>query len=266
MKRLLLATALSCFVASALYADTIVLKNGISMTGIIIGEDENQIEIEIYYGAGIITDKYSREKIEEVIKDLEENQKILSQYIEALERVKAKQHIRREAEEEQKRIMEELERKRQAEKNKKEKMEKRRKEVEIKKKERIKKEKEFKTFNIKVEELKASFEQKEIEDKAFRFAEITSYVRYEPPYGSTQFNPEYYKIYFQGLFCNEGNLTKKNVVVIMSFYDLEVKWLARRSVYTTPIDIPPGEKGSFEISIRKSFPFATYKVSAVWDY
>ena len=108
--------------------------------------------------------------------------------------------------------------------------------------------------------------QREIEDQAFRFGKIYSYRRYEPPHVDVKFDAEYYKIYFEGKFYNEGKRTKKNVTVIMSFYDSKGKWVAWRNAYTSPTNVSPGEKASFTIKIRSKYRFTTYDITAAWDY
>lgn len=245
------------------FADTVVLKNGISKTGIIIRENESKIELETFHSAGIRTEKISRKRIEMLIKDLAENEKIIKQYVEEQKLKQEQEQIRRKAAEEQKILTEELERKRQAAQYRQEEIERRKKENEIRKEEKLKRKKEIEGFNLKVEELKATFKLRGIEDKAFSFGKITSYEKYMQ---TTEASGEYFTIYYKGVFYNKGSIKKKNVVVTIAFYDSQGRWLTRRSAHAIPVDIPPGENGSFEISINKTFSFTTYEVSASWDY
>jgi len=77
MKRVLLIIALSCLVSSPLYADTIILKNGRTIEGAIVQDDEHRIKFEEHFGSGVVTTEYSRDEIEKIIKDEVPTQKII---------------------------------------------------------------------------------------------------------------------------------------------------------------------------------------------
>ena len=61
---------------SPLYADTIILKNGRTIEGAIVRDDEHRVKFEEHFGSGVITTEYSRDEIDKIIIEESEKQEI----------------------------------------------------------------------------------------------------------------------------------------------------------------------------------------------
>jgi hypothetical protein len=237
-KKILLIVILSYFVAFPLFADTVILKKGEEIKGIITQEDEKQIKIEVYMGAGVIANTYLRNEIAEVIRNKEENKGILEKYREEAKKSEEEEQIRRKAEAEAKKNAEELREKYGL--PTKEELDSQRKQLDVQ-------------IAAQKRELEAQKIKMEKEGKAFRFGETASFVEYD-------------YVHYQGVVYNDGELSKLFVKIKMKLYDSGGSLLRIEETYTDPLNIPPGGSATFKISIPKSVPAKTYKMEAYWSY
>ncbi len=251
------------------YADTLVLKNGKRIKGVVTYESSDRCVIDIYLGGGIVTETHKKIDVKEVIRDADENSAIFEQHRNAVKALRLEEERRRKQEKDalvetksdiRRKLLELYKKsKRDMEKAKirQEKLNREWKETIDTVRERQKAAEE-KAEKERLEEERKKKEQ-EAEDKAYEFAPVTTYITQE----SQHTNPVKH---YRSDFINTGNWTKKHVMITVSFYDWQGKLLARKVVYTVPESVEPGEKGKFEVSLDATIRASDYKISAFWVY
>jgi len=261
-----------CFRSIAM-ADTLILKNGERITGIIVQQNDEFVKMKIYMGTGIITETYQKDQISEVKEDRKESAEIWQKYMSDVEREVEQEKKRAEYE----RIQEEIR------KSEKEFLQK-------KEKNRLKKEayeKKIEESNRRLEavemELREETRRLEVEDKKFEeykkrreeYRKKRAMLKEED--AKYEIKDIVLKFHFDeklnvmnecysGKFVNKGKLWKKYVRIIMTFYNTKGKLVSTRTEYTTPTDVYSGKEATFEICIDQELRSVRYTIDYSCEY
>lgn len=230
-------------------ADTVILKSGEHIKGLITVESAERIEVKEPVGLGIRTHNIRTEDIEEIDKGDS------GLYADRIGKIETADQARREAIREEKREKERLVREAaQKEKEAKEEGKKKGKTAQVS--ENALGSQDPRDIAAKKEKARKEHE-KNVAQKRAREVEEFVFIEKEP-YSIGNL------VYYEGEVTNTGKEKRPFVKIKAEFFDMNKKLVATANCLTDPMDLAAGQTGRYKLSINASLNVVDYTIAPIW--